>query len=172
MTSERIPKAGTRARFLIDELQLSPHPERGFFIETYRARQRVQSAAHGGERSASTAIYFLVTEEEPTTALHRLRSDEVFHLYEGGPLQIVRLFSDGTWDEVRLGLDLKNGERPQVVIPAGTWFGTALAPGSSHCLVGCSVAPGFEFGDFELADHDALEERFPAARHAIRRIRW
>ena len=168
---ERMPKAGSRARFLIDGLSLSPHPERGFFIETYRARQRVQSAAHGGERSASTAIYFLVTEQEPTTELHRLRSDEVFHLYEGGPLQILRLFSDGSWDEVRLGLDLTNGERPQIVIPAGTWFGTALAPGSSHCLVGCSVAPGFEFRDFELADNDELAARFPDAQHAIARIR-
>jgi predicted cupin superfamily sugar epimerase len=166
-----MPKPGTRARFLIDELNLSPHPERGFFIETYRARQFVQSVVHGGERSASTAIYFLITEEEPTTELHRLRSDEVFHLYEGGPLDILRLFSDGSWDEVRLGLELRTGERPQIVIPAGTWFGTALAAGSSHCLVGCSVAPGFEFGDFELAHHDELERRFPAAQHAIRRIR-
>lgn len=171
MTVERMPRAGSRARFLIDELHLSPHPERGFFIETYRARQRVQSAAHGGERSASTAIYFLVTEEEPTTELHRLRSEEVFHLYEGGPLEILRLFSDGTWDNVRLGLDVANGERPQVVIPAGTWFGTALVTGSSHCLVGCSVAPGFEFRDFELADNDALEAQYPTARRAIHRIR-
>jgi predicted cupin superfamily sugar epimerase len=160
-----------RARTLIDLLAMTPHPERGFFAETYRAPARVASPAHGGERSASTAIYFLVTADEPVTSLHRLRSDEVFHLYEGGPLEIVRLYEDGGWDVARLGLDLAAGERPQIVVPAGTWFGTELAAGASHCLVGCTVAPGFEYADFELADGPELEARYPAAQERIRRMR-
>ena len=160
-----------RARLLIDALGLAPHPERGFFAETYRAASRVTAPSHPGERSASTAIYFLVTAGEPVTSLHRLKSDEVFHLYEGGPLEIVRLYEDGRWDVGRLGLDLEAGERPQIVVPAGTWFGTELAAGSSHCLVGCTVAPGFEFADFELAEGPELETRYPTAADRIRRMR-
>lgn len=160
-----------RARVLIDTLGLVPHPERGFYAETYRAAVRVHAPSHGGERAASTAIYFLVTADQPVTSLHRLKSDEVFHLYDGGPLDIVRLAADGSWDVARLGLDLAAGERPQVVVPAGTWFGTALAAGASCCLVGCTVAPGFDFADFELADGPELEARYPAAAVWIRRMR-
>jgi predicted cupin superfamily sugar epimerase len=161
----------SRAEALIDRLGLRPHPERGFFAETYRAPASVQSAAHTGERAASTAIYFLVTADQPATCLHRLKSDEVFHLYEGGPLDIVRLFPDGAWDVKRLGLDLELGERPQVVVPAGTWFGTELAAAASHCLVGCTVAPGFDFADFELAEGPELEARYPDAAARIQSMR-
>jgi predicted cupin superfamily sugar epimerase len=161
----------TRPHRLIEMLGLVPHPERGFYGETYRAPARVASASHGGERFASTAIYFLVTADQPITSLHRLKSDEVFHLYEGGPLEILRLYADGRWDVARLGLDLDAGERPQVVVPAGTWFGTELTPSASHCLVGCTVAPGFEFADFELAEGPELEARYPEAADRIRRMR-
>ena len=160
-----------RVRHLIDTLGLVPHPERGFYAETYRAATRVGAASHGGERSASTAIYFLITADQPVTSLHRLKSDEVFHLYDGGPLEILRLHPDGRWDIAPLGLDLAAGERPQAVVPAGTWFGTLLAAGASHCLVGCTVAPGFEFGDFELAKGPELEAQYPGAADRIRRMR-
>jgi predicted cupin superfamily sugar epimerase len=159
-----------RADALIEQLGLEPHPERGFFKETHRASSNVDSDRHGGQRAASTAIYFLVTADAPATYLHRLRSDEVFHLYDGGPLEIVRLFSDGTWDVARLGQDFGAGERPQVVVPAGTWFGTELVTGASHCLVGCTVAPGFEFRDFELADGPELAAQYPDAAERIGRM--
>lgn len=161
----------SRARQLIDTLGLVPHPERGYYAETYRATTGVAAPTHAGERSASTAIYFLVTADQPVTSLHRLKSDEVFHLYEGGPLEIVRLFADGCADVARLGLDLAAGERPQAVVPAGTWFGTALVPGASHCLVGCTVAPGFDFVDFELAGGPEFEAEYPALADRIRRMR-
>jgi len=160
-----------RSRTLIEMLALVPHPERGYYVESYRAASRVDAPSHGGERSASTAIYFLITADQPVTSLHRLKSDEVFHLYEGGPLDILRLYADGRWDVARLGLDLSAGERPQIVVPAGTWFGTELAAGASHCLVGCTVAPGFEFADFELAEGPELEARYPSAADRIRRMR-
>jgi len=153
---------------LIQQLGLEPHPERGYYRQTYRAQSLVQSAPHGGTRAASTAIYFLVTANEPSTFLHRLISDEVFHLYEGGPLEILRLFPDGHWDVAVLGMNLEAGERPQVVIPAGTWFGTELRAGATHCLAGCTVAPGFEFADFELAQGPELEARYPTAADRIR----
>ena len=155
---------------IIEKLGLEPHPERGYYRETYRSSSEVQSQRHGGSRAASTAIYFLVTAKEPATFLHRLVSDEIFHLYDGGPLEILRLFPDGRWDVAVLGMNLDAGERPQVVIPAGTWFGTELSSGASHCLVGCTVAPGFDFADFELAQGPELETRYPDAADRIRRM--
>ena len=155
---------------IIEQLGLEPHPERGYYRETYRSSSDVHSDRHGGRRAASTAIYFLVTANEPATYLHRLLSDEVFHLYDGGPLEIVRLFPDGRSDVAVLGMNLAAGERPQVVVPAGTWFGTTLRPGASHCLVGCTVAPGFDFADFELAEGPELESRYPALADRIRRM--
>ena len=160
----------TDANTLITTLGLEPHPERGYYRETYRAASSVESQRHGGMRLASTAIYFLVTAAEPATFLHRLISDEVFHLYDGGPLEILRLFPDGTWDVAMLGMNLAAGERPQVVVPAGTWFGTELRAGASHCLMGCTVAPGFEFRDFELAEGPELAARYPEAAERIRRM--
>ena len=99
----------TRARVLIDTLGLVPHPERGFYIQTYRAAVPVTASSHDGERAASTAIYFLVTADDPVTSFHRLRSDEVFHLYEGGPLEILRLHPDGRWDVARPCLETAAG---------------------------------------------------------------
>src|ERR1041385_1460450 len=123
-----------RAQALIDRLGLVPHPERGYYSETYRAPAHVDSTAHGGSRAACTAIYFLVTADQPATCLHRLKSDEVFHLYDGGPLAILRLHAGGSWDVGRLGMNLDAGERPQIVVPAGTWFGTVLPDHAAHCL--------------------------------------
>jgi predicted cupin superfamily sugar epimerase len=160
----------TRANELIEVLGLQPHPERGYYAETYRAGLRLDSATHAGDRSASTAIYFLITADAPSTYLHRLRSDELFHLYEGGPLDVL-LLNDGRPPRVaRLGLDLARGERPQLVIEAGTWFGAELAADASHCLFGCTVAPGFEFSDFELAQGLELSHRFPIEAERIARM--
>lgn len=157
-----------RARELITSLGMAAHPERGYYVETYRSPLQLDGLPHGGQRAASTAIYFLVTRAQPTTYLHRLRSDEVFHLYEGGPLDVLLLREDGDGEVARLGRDVAAGERPQLVIRAGTWFAVELAQGAEaeHCLFGCTVAPGFEFADFELAAGPELAARYPA--HAAR----
>jgi predicted cupin superfamily sugar epimerase len=159
-----------RVEAIIRTLGLSPHPERGFFVETYRASTQVTVPTRSEPRAASTAIYFLVTAASPATLLHRLKSDEVFHLYEGGPLHILRLFEDGQCDIAPLGRDLLAGERPQIVVTAGTWFGVELAGGADYCLVGCTVAPGFDFADFELAGGPELAARYPAMREPILRM--
>jgi predicted cupin superfamily sugar epimerase len=156
-----------RAEEIIHQLGLVPHPERGAFVETYRAPLAVETER--GPRAASTAIYFLLGEDQRATYLHRLRSDELFHLYEGGPLEVL-LLDDQTGEVKRLGRDLAAGERPQLVIPAGTWFGTELPPGVPFCLWGCTVAPGFEFDDFELAAGPELAARYPAHAAAIGRM--
>lgn len=163
-------QGATRAEEIIARLGLQPHPERGYYVESYRSDLEVRARTHVGARAASTAIHFLITASEPTTHLHRLASDEIFHLYEGGPLEIVRLFSDGTSDVAQLGLDLDAGQRPQIAIPRGTWFGTELVAGATHCWVGCTVAPGFEFADFELSDDLALAADYPAMADRIARL--
>ncbi len=160
----------TRARELIDSLGLQPHPERGYYVETYRAPLVVGGLPHGAPRAASTAIYFLIARDAPTTYLHRLLSDEIFHFYEGGPLDVLLLGPGEAAAVRRLGTDLAAGERPQIVIPAGTWFAAELADGATHCLFGCTVAPGFDFADFELAAGPELAARYPAHSARISRM--
>ncbi len=161
-----VPRPMTRAQELIARLGMQPHPERGHFVETYRAGLAVDGLPHGGPRAASTAIYFLISREAPTTYLHRLLSDELFHFYEGGPLDVLLLAPDSSGEVRRLGTNIAAGERPQIVIPAGTWFAAELVDPAPHCLFGCTVAPGFDFADFELAAGPELAARYPA--HAAR----
>lgn len=139
------------ARHWIQELGLQPHPEGGWFRETYRA------AGMTNGRNHSTAIYFLL-EGGQFSALHRIRSDEVWHFYDGDPLEIHQLGRD----VIPLGPD-----HPQAVVPAGTWFGARLRDGRGFALVGCTVAPGFDFADFELARRSDLLSQFPAHRDII-----
>src|SRR5262245_51564670 len=144
------------AQELIHRLGLQPHPrEGGFFRETYRARESwpasVLPQRYGGDRAASTAIYYLLT---PATysALHRVRTDEVFHFYLGGPVRMLQLFPDGTGRTIRLGQSVMEDQQLQVVVPGGVWQGTFLEHGSDYALLGCTVAPGFEFADYEDGD--------------------
>jgi predicted cupin superfamily sugar epimerase len=166
-----VPRRGARAYSarmssrsdLVRALDLAPHPEGGFYRETYRSREVVPTAR--GPRAASTAILFLVARES-FSALHRIASDEVWHFHAGTPLRVVCIAEDGTRSDHVLGLDLARGERPQAVVPAGTWFGARLEPGDADfALVSCTVAPGFDFADFELAERAALRSRFP--EHAV-----
>lgn len=140
----------------VDALGLVPHPEGGFFRETYRSAGRI------GDRAISTAIYFLVTRGS-FSALHRIASDELWHFHAGQALEVVTIAPDGARVDLRLGLDLTHGERPQHVVPAGQWFGARLADASSsYALVSCTVAPGFDFADFELATRAGLTAAFPS----------
>jgi predicted cupin superfamily sugar epimerase len=164
--SDTLAAEPPRARELITRLGMAAHPERGYYVETYRAPLQLGGLPHGAPRAASTAIYFLVTRAQPTTYLHRLLSDELFHLYEGGPLDVLLLHEDGVSQVARLGLDVAAGARPQLVIRAGTWFAVELTAEAEHCLFGCTVAPGFDFADFELAQGPELAARYPV--HAAR----
>jgi predicted cupin superfamily sugar epimerase len=161
------------AAYLVRSLGLTPHPEGGYFRETYRAADTIAAAAlpagFAGPRAVSTAIYYLL-EAGQCSRLHRIRSDEVWHFYAGDPLVVAEIAPDGTLRETRLGSDIARGCRPQHVVPAGAWFGSYPAPGSRFCLVGCTVAPGFDFADFELADRAALLRSFPAHRALIERL--
>lgn len=160
---------------LIRRLDLKPHPEGGFFSETYRSAQRVirDKDGHGSAqtRSASTAIYYLLCDGAHS-AWHRIKSDEVWHFYAGEPLNVHVLDQTGTLVTHKLGNALTHANVVfQAVVPAGLWFAAECADPATFSLVGCTVAPGFEFSEFELADIDALKARH--ARHAalIERLR-
>jgi predicted cupin superfamily sugar epimerase len=143
----------------IRALDLRPHPEGGHYRETYRAAETITPPGFAGPRALSTAIYFLLQGHE-FSALHRLRSDELWHFHAGAPLRVVELTPAGVLREHRLGPDVGAGERPQVAIPAGSWFGARVADSASFALVGCTVAPGFDFADFELGDPSELRARY------------
>lgn len=143
---------------LVRALALAPHPEGGFYRETYRAEGSVQGRS--GARAASTAIYYLLRRDD-FSALHRIASDEVWHFYSGASLTVHCLHEDGRHEAIRLGRDLARGEVFQAVVPAGAWFGARIEGEGEHALVGCTVAPGFDFADFELAERAALTARFP-----------
>jgi predicted cupin superfamily sugar epimerase len=149
-------------------LQLQPHPvEGGFFRETYRAPTTI--AAHGGMRNLSTAIYYLLKPGH-VSELHVLPGDEVFHFYLGAPVQMLQLGPDGSGRDVVLGADLTAGEVPQVVVPAGVWQGTRLVGDAGFALLGCTVAPGFDYADYRGARRAELTAQWPAFAEEIVRL--
>ncbi len=161
------------AEDLVERLGLLPHPEGGWYRETYRAADTLQIAGlpprFPGPRACSTAIYYLLAAGH-WSAFHRIRSDEVWHLYAGGPLLVHVLGADGALATHRLGMDLAGGETPQAVVPAGAWFASEPAPGAAYALAGCTVAPGFDFADFELAVRAELARAYPAHAALITRL--
>ena len=154
-----------RAAALIDELGLSPHPEGGYYAQTFRSRSLVEPADGRGARPALTTIYFLLPAAV-RSRWHRVRSDEVWHFYEGAPLELLHLTADlATMSSRKVG-SLAHGAAPHDVIPAGDW--QAARSLGAYTLVGCTVGPGFDFADFTmLADEPDLADRvrrqFPGA---------
>lgn len=159
------PQPHRDAPFWIENLGLTRHPEGGWFRESYRAAETIPAHAlpgrFGGSRTFGTAIYFLL-ERGDMSALHRIKSDEIWHFYDGDPLTVHILHPDGQWQEIPLGRDLSGGERLQAVVPAGCWFGAESR--GDFSLVGCTVAPGFDFNDFQMASGEELAILHP--RHA------
>jgi predicted cupin superfamily sugar epimerase len=161
---ERAPEP-PEAAAIINALGLVPHPkEGGWFRETFRAAETLGAAAfagrYAGPRAVSTAIYYLLT---PTmfSALHRLASDEVFHFYAGDPVEQLRLHPGGRGEIVTIGNNLAAGQRPQVLVPRGVWQGARLVPGGRYALLGCTVAPGFDYADYESANGASLAADYP-----------
>ena len=152
------------AQQLIQQYNLLSHPEGGWFKETYKSGENIAAnalpARFSGERTFSTAIYFLL-EQGNFSAFHRIKSDECWHFYAGDCLQVYVIQMNGTLDIIRLGNDMEQGQLFQYVVPANCWFASRPALNSSFCFVGCTVAPGFDFADFEMADATALSALFP-----------
>jgi hypothetical protein len=161
------------AAYWIETLGLVAHPEGGFYRESYRSGESLE-AAHlparfGGRRACSTAIYFLLCGDQ-VSRLHRIKSDEVWHFYAGGAVTLVMIHPDGRLQERRLGADPERAESFQAIVPAGCWYGASVDHRTSYALLGGTVAPGFEFADFELGDRAALVASFPQHRDVIVRL--
>lgn len=164
---------GTDARYWIDMLGLVAHPEGGFYRETYRSAEELPGeclpARYRRNRSMATAIHFLIRSGEPSR-LHRLKSDELWHYHAGVALTLTIIDAAGEARQVRLGANAAAGERFQATIPAGSWFGAEVDGDDGYALVSCTVAPGFDFADFEMGERAALIETFPRHRTLIERL--
>lgn len=154
------------AEQIIQKLNLVPLPEEGgYYRETYRSNNgQVAAASFGiksdGKRVASTAIYYLVTPDS-FSALHRVASDEVFHFYSGDAAEMIQIDEAGNLTKYTIGSDIVNGQVPQVVVRAGVWQGLRLKKGGKWALMGTTVAPGFEFEDFEIGEQRRMINEFP-----------
>ena len=158
---------------LVERFQLLPHPEGGYYKETYRSpgliHQDALPQSFSGDRHFSTAIYFLL-EQGNFSAFHRIQSDECWHFYAGQTLHVHVIHPNGQYELHKLGHDLSKGESFQAVVPAGSWFASETATGGSFSFVGCTVAPGFDFADFELAKAAELMQQFPSAKTLIEKL--
>jgi len=162
-----------RAKYWIEKLELERHPEGGYFRQTYKAALVVPKSAlpagFAGARAASTAIYFLL-EGENFSAFHRLRSDEVWHFYAGDPLVVQVIEPEGKCSSILLGRDPEARQVLQAVVPAGCWFASHVGDWNSFAVVGCTVAPGFDFADFEMGKREELVRTYPQHRALIERL--
>ena len=164
------------ARDIIDALKLEPHPiEGGLFRETYRSAGLlpVEGLPPGyssqSGRSFGTAIYYLLAPDT-FSEMHRLPTEEVFHLYLGGPVRMLQLFAGGETREVVIGTDILAGQHPQVVVPAGVWQGSRLEPGVDFALLGATMAPGFDYADYEQGRRSVLAGLYPSHTELIRQL--
>lgn len=161
------------ASYWIEKLQLTAHVEGGAFREVYRSDLVLPKTAlplfFNGPRAVSTSIYFLLSAGQ-FSAFHRIASDELWHFYTGDTLLIYEISHSGRLFEHRLGADPEKGESFQTVVKAGSWFASIPAPGSRYALVGCTVAPGFDFSEFELAERDTLATHYPGYADLIRQL--
>jgi uncharacterized protein len=161
------------AQALVSSLGLVRHPEGGYYRETYRSMLRVTSNTESddfpNQRSFSTAIYYLLCDDD-FSALHRIKSDEIWHFYRGSTVIVYTIDQHGVLTQNRLGHAIENKEYYQLVVKAGCWFGAMLGEPNGYGLVGCTVSPGFDFRDFELANKDEMIKAYPNHRTVIERL--
>jgi len=155
---------------LITLLSLTPHPEGGYYRETYRSAETIPDNVlpdrYKGDRSYGTAIYFLLNPDT-FSALHRLKTDEVFHFYLGDPVEMLQLLPSGSGRVIKIGNEIKSGMHLQVAVSRGMWQGSRLIRGGEYALLGTTVAPGFKFVDFEIGQRDKLLQSYPRFRDLI-----
>jgi len=155
---------------IIERLDLQPHPEGGFFKETYRSKGVINTDSldleYKSSRNYSTCIYFLLTSDN-FSAFHKIKQDEIWHFYDGATIELHTISPEGNHEKHLIGKNFENGETPQLVVPGGYWFAAKVLGENSYSLVGCTVAPGFSFEDFDLAKREALISNFPQHKSVI-----
>lgn len=158
------------AKYWIDALDLVKHPEGGHFREVYRSDENIEKSAlpdrYNSDRSVATSIYFLL-ENDGFSSFHRIQSDETWHFYTGTTLELFVLERENKLKRHLLGQNPEAGETLQITIPRNHWFGAKVIDANSYALLGCTVAPGFHFDDFELADRTQLIKEFPQQKAII-----
>ena len=159
---------------IMDRFRLAPlSREGGFFRQTYQSQidipEAVLTPSHKGARPAGSAIYYLITPES-FSALHRLKSDELWHFYAGDPVIQLQLFPEAGGKILRIGTDWEEGAEPQALVPAGVWQGTRLVPGGRYALIGNTVHPGFDVDDYEQGEAPKLIQRYPQWRDEILKL--
>lgn len=156
---------------LITQYELQPHPEGGFYLQTYCSKEVIAATAlparFSGDRYFSTAIYFLL-EGKQFSAFHRIKSDEIWHFYTGIALHIYVLHPDGKGELLKLGNDPVNGYSFQQMVPAGCWFASKPVNENGFSFAGCTVAPGFDFTDFEMGETGQLLKEYPQHEEWVR----
>lgn len=156
--------------YWIEKLELSPHPEGGWFRETYRSAEMLPEKALAGKYTAnhslSTAIYYLLSGDL-VSKFHRLRADETWHHYYGSALNIYTIDTSGRFRESKLGKEITTREYPQLTIPGGNWLAAGLSDKKTFALVGCTVSPSFEYEEFELGKREALIKKYPEHKQII-----
>lgn len=161
------------AEYLIEKLKLQKHPEGGYYRETYRCEDLVNTdnslVRYSASRNASTAIYYLLVAQD-FFAFHRVKSDEIFHFYSGSSLVVHLINSQGEYSQKKLGSNLADNETFQIVINHGDWFASHVSQPDSYSLIGCTVSPGFDFADFELGKRDELIKLFPQHHEIITKL--
>ena len=161
---------------IIQLLKLQPLPgEGGMFAESYRSKESIPEgglpARYSGLRSTGTAIYYLLTDDRDSfSALHILKTDEIYHFYLGDPVEMLLLLPDGSSKQIILGQDLVNGQSVQFTVPAGTWQGSHLVEGGRFALMGTTMAPGFDPSDFRLGERSELLSGWPQEAERIRHL--
>lgn len=152
------------AQQIINQFDLTAHPEGGYFKETYRSNGVIQnkhlSPEFVGDRNYATSIYFLLTSDK-FSAFHKINQDEIWHFYKGSTLKLHMISPEGDYSFVLIGNDLEQNEQPQFVVPAGYWFAAEVETENAYAFTGCSVAPGFDFNDFVLPKREELITLFP-----------
>lgn len=158
---------------LIEKLNLVPHPEGGYYKETYRSFGMIDesslASSYSGKRNYSTCIYFLLTSEM-FSAFHKIQQDEIWHFYSGSPIVIHMISDDGIYSKALIGNNFAEDQIPQFVVKGGCWFASEVVNNGNYGLVGCTVSPGFDFEDFELPSRNDLANRFPQLREIITRL--
>ncbi|MDW0111281.1 cupin domain-containing protein [Sporosarcina aquimarina] len=150
------------AEYWRKQLNLIAHPEGGSYVSSLTASASIPTK--NGERPLFTSIYFMLAEGE-VSHFHQLQSDEIWYYHDGAPLVVHMISKDGEYSTVKLGVDMESGQQPQLVVPAGTIFGSSMAGEGGYSLVGCMVSPGFDFKDFKLFSEEELLNQFP--EHAM-----
>jgi len=163
------------AEYYVTQLGLTPHPEGGYFKNTFHSEEQISShelsGRFDGVRKLYTSIYFLLKSQD-ISHLHRLKSDELWYFHAGSPLTIHIIDEQGNYEERKLGLNIEKGEQPQVLVPKNCIFGSSVSEPNSFSLVGCMVSPGFEYADFELFTKDELLKEYPQHAEVIMKLAY